>query len=198
MWKIQVICGRHNHPIEKETTFEGHAYVGRLSSSEEQIVRDMTICGVKPKEILRILKQNDPNNASTIDTIYNYKAKHRINEMQGRSKMQHLLTILDERQYVEFHRRSQDTEELLDIFFAHPYSSQLLKCFPEVLMMDCTYKTNRHALPLLEICGVTSTGKLYPLCALFLELWNFHFYSYCYFLKLYTCILLYPYLIYKN
>lgn len=123
-------------------------------------MHDLTICGVKPKEILRILKQNDPNNASTIDNIYNYKAKHRISEMQGRSKMQHLLKILDERKYVEFHRRSQDTEELLNIFFAHPYFSQLLKCFPEVLIMDCTYKTNRHVLPLLEICGVTSTGKL--------------------------------------
>ena len=75
--------------------------------------------------------------------------------------MQHLLTILNERQYVEFHRRIEDTEELLDIFFTHPYSSQLLKCFPEVLMMDCTYKTNRHALPLLEICGVTSTCKTF-------------------------------------
>ena len=160
-WKVQVICGRHNHPVKKDPTFEGHAFAGRLSTDEQKVVRDLTICGVKPKEILRVLKQNDPTNASTIETIYNFKAKYRIGEMQGRSQMQHLLQILDERHYVEFHRRNEDTEEVVDIFFAHPYSSQLLKCFPEVLIMDCTYKTNRHGLPLLEICGVTSTGKTF-------------------------------------
>ena len=75
--------------------------------------------------------------------------------------MQQLMHILDTKQYMEFHRRDPDTDEVLDIFFAHPYSTSLAKCFPEILLMDCTYKTNRHDMPLLEIVGVTSTNKTF-------------------------------------
>lgn len=31
----------------------------------------------------------------------------------------------------------------------------LLRAFPSVLIIDCTYKTNRYHMPLLEIVGLT-------------------------------------------
>lgn len=38
---------------------------------------------------------------------------------------------------------------------AHPLSIDILCPFTYVLIMECTYKTNRYRLPLLEIVGVT-------------------------------------------
>jgi transposase-like protein len=44
-----------------------------------------------------------------------------------------------------------------DIFWTHPDAIHLLNTFPFVLVIGCTYKTNRFRVPLLEIVGVTST-----------------------------------------
>ena len=38
-------------------------------------------------------------------------------------------------------------------------SKKFLECFPEVLVIDCTYKTNRYKLPLLGIVGQTNTNS---------------------------------------
>ena len=56
-----------------------------------------------------------------------------------------------------------------DLFWAHPTSIQLLNVFCNVLIMDCTYKTNRFRLPLLEIVGVTSTNLTFSVAFVYLE-----------------------------
>ena len=56
-----------------------------------------------------------------------------------------------------------------DLFWAHPTSIQLLNAFCSVLIMDCTYKTNRYRLPLLEIVGVTSTNLTFSVAFVYLE-----------------------------
>ena len=48
---------------------------------------------------------------------------------------------------------------LSHLFFSHTESLQLLALNPEVLIIDCTYKTNRFNMPLLNIIGITSLGK---------------------------------------
>jgi hypothetical protein len=37
------------------------------------------------------------------------------------------------------------------LFFLHPEALQLYKQYPDVLLMDCTYKTNKFRMPLLNI-----------------------------------------------
>ncbi|XP_028099052.1 protein FAR1-RELATED SEQUENCE 5-like [Camellia sinensis] len=56
-----------------------------------------------------------------------------------------------------------------DLFWAHPVSLDLLRTFPRVLIMDCTYKTNRYRLPLLEIVGVTSTHMTFSVAIAYLQ-----------------------------
>jgi hypothetical protein len=45
------------------------------------------------------------------------------------------------------------------MFIAHPKSIQLFKRFNDVLILDCTYKTNRYNKPVLNIVGVTGSNK---------------------------------------
>ncbi|KAL7205966.1 hypothetical protein ACSBR2_018806 [Camellia fascicularis] len=73
-------------------------------------------------------------------TIYNARQRHKVFEKAGRSEMQLLLVSLD-----------------------------LLRAFPCVLLMDCTYKINRYRLPLLEIVGVTSTKKAFSVGFAYLQ-----------------------------
>ena len=58
---------------------------------------------------------------------------------------------------------------LSHLFFSHTESLQLLALNPEVLIMDCTYKTNRFNMPLLNIIGITSLGTNFWVAFCFLR-----------------------------
>jgi hypothetical protein len=41
------------------------------------------------------------------------------------------------------------------LFFASRLSLHLFLLYPEVLLLDCSYQTNRYGLPLLNMVGIT-------------------------------------------
>lgn len=166
-WMLQVDCGVHNHPAADN--LEGHSYAGRLSQEESLLLMDMSRSLVRPKEILHAIKQKNADNKTTMKTIYNVRQRSRVIEKAGRSQMQYLLGKLSEHHYIEWHRNCQTTDRVKDIFMAHPFSLEILRAFPKVLIMDCTYKTNRFRCPLLEIVGVTSTNLTFSVAFVYLE-----------------------------
>ncbi|XP_052171683.1 PKS-NRPS hybrid synthetase cheA-like [Diospyros lotus] len=165
-WELKVICGVHNHPLAVQ--LEGHSYAGRLTEKEKGILKTMSENLVKPRNILMSLKVDDENNVTTIKTIYNARQRYKLIEKGGRSQMQQLMKKLRECNYVEWHR-TDGSNCIGDLFWAHPMSIDLLKIFPHVLIMDCTYKTNRYRYPLLEIVGVTSTELTFPVAFVFMN-----------------------------
>lgn len=165
-WRLEVCCGVHNHELPHSLV--GHPYAGRLSQEERKLVVDMTVAGIKPRDILNALKRRNKENASTMKTIYNAKANLRTHEMEGRSAMQQLMKVLVEKHYVYWHRKDETTDEVLDLFWAHPESILLSKCFPSVVLVDCTYKTNRYNMPLFAMVGVTSTARTFSIAHCFL------------------------------
>lgn len=158
-WKVEVTCGLHNHPLGETTS--GHSYAGRLKDDEQKIVEDLIKSGVKPKEVLTTLKQRNKENKSTMATVYNAQKKFKGCEAEGTSTMQQVMKLLGENDYVEWHTRDPQTNEVLDLFWAHPDSMKLAKCFPSVLMLDSSYKTNRFRHVILEIVGVACTAKTF-------------------------------------
>ncbi|CAL5326713.1 unnamed protein product [Camellia sinensis] len=166
-WTLTVVCGLHNHPPAEH--LEGHSYAGRLSKDEKALLMDMSTSMVRPKEILVTLKQRDALNVSTLKTIYNVRHRNRVVQRAGRSQMQHLLGELAKYNYIERHRSEESTMTVIDLFWAHPTSLDLFRSFPRILIMDCTYKTNRYRLPLLEIVGVTSTEMTFSVAFAYLQ-----------------------------
>ena len=102
------------------------------------------------------MKQRDPLNTTTMKSVYNARHKYKLEEKGGKSQMQQLLALLAEHQYIEWHRTSEDSEAVTNLFWTHPTSLDLLHTFPHVLLMDCTYKTNIYRMLLLKIVGMTS------------------------------------------
>ncbi|KAH9753465.1 protein FAR1-RELATED SEQUENCE [Citrus sinensis] len=166
-WMLKVMCGVHNHPIAKH--LEGHSFAGRLTAEETSILVDMSKNMVRPKDILVTLKKKDPFNVSTMKSIYNARQRYKVIEMAGRSQMQQLLSKLSEHNYIEWHRCYDNTDIVKDLFWAHPKSIELLRSFPSVLLMDCTYKVNKYHLPLFEIIGVTSTDMTFNVAYTYLS-----------------------------
>ncbi|XP_038688792.1 protein FAR1-RELATED SEQUENCE 5-like [Tripterygium wilfordii] len=161
LWSLVVVNGKHNHALVK--SFERHSYVGRLSIEEKETVERLSKSGVKTREILNHIKLKDPTNASTMKTLYNAKTALRITETVDRTHMQQLFNLLTENGYVTRHRSDTTSEVVSDLFFCNSTSVQLARAFPLVFMMDCTYKTNKYRLPLMQIVGVTSTKKTFSI-----------------------------------
>ncbi|KAK8930957.1 hypothetical protein KSP39_PZI016357 [Platanthera zijinensis] len=155
-WKIEVIYGYHNHGF---VHLEAHPYISRLDENEQKIIAEMFNAGVKPRKILSALKKRNPENTTTIRTIYNEKAKLYRNQLDGGTPIQYLFKCISDSGYISFNQVHPETNQLDRIFFAHPTSVRLSNMFSNVFLIDCTYKTNRYRLPLLCIVGVTSMNQ---------------------------------------
>ena len=55
------------------------------------------------------------------------------------------------------------------VLFAHPDSLVYLRAYPEVLLLDCTYKTNKYGMPLLDIIGIDATRRSFCIAFAFLS-----------------------------
>ncbi|XP_038687544.1 uncharacterized protein LOC119986927 [Tripterygium wilfordii] len=166
-WMVEVVCAEHNH--DQASYMEGHSYPGWLSEAEIQIMVDMFVQNAKSRDILTELKKRDPNNVSTIRTIYNARKKHKTAERSGQSWMQFVFSFLKDYEYFFDYRANHTTNELEALFFAHPSSLDRLRAFPDVLSMDATYQTNRYGLPLIEIVSVTSTSQTFCIAFAYLH-----------------------------
>ena len=61
-----------------------------------------------------------------------------------------------------FMRYTTNTQNrIIKLFFAKTSSQKILKLNYEVLLMDCTYKTNTYRMPLCIISGVTPMNTIF-------------------------------------
>ncbi|XP_038715088.1 uncharacterized protein LOC120008789 [Tripterygium wilfordii] len=124
---------------------------------------------VKPRDILTSLKKQNPDNVSTIKTVYNACQKFQTVEKADKTQMQVVMSFLQCEGYNFESRTNVVTNELEDLFFAHPGSLERWRAFPHMLLIDATYKTNRYRMPLLEIVGVTATNMTFCIAFVFLH-----------------------------
>ncbi|KAI8524693.1 hypothetical protein RHMOL_Rhmol13G0168200 [Rhododendron molle] len=127
-WTVSVHNGTHNHlPV---VYLEGHSYAGRLSVEQTSTVVDLLVALVKPREILTHLKVQDPENVTSIKTVYNVRHKYQVIEKVGKSQMQHLLDRLEKYQYVHW-THGNETENVTELFLPPHLSGRYYVLFPE-------------------------------------------------------------------
>lgn len=86
-----------------------------------------------------------------------------------KTKMQHLFKLVEDSNYVYWSRKKDESEVGRDIFWAHAESVKLLNMFPNMLIMESTYKTNKYAQPLFEVVGMTSTELIFVVAFAYME-----------------------------
>jgi hypothetical protein len=84
----------------------------------------------------------------------------RANYLNGRTPIEALLDDLSAPEWVFDVKRDLDNH-VEYLFFAHGKQIELLLANPDVLLMDCTYRTNKYKLPLLHILGCTNLGTFF-------------------------------------
>jgi hypothetical protein len=58
------------------------------------------------------------------------------------------------------HETNSTSNALTRLFFIHPRAVDMWKQHPNVLLLDCTYKTNRFNMPLLNICAISGNNRV--------------------------------------
>ncbi|XP_023752378.2 PKS-NRPS hybrid synthetase cheA-like [Lactuca sativa] len=165
-WIFDVKDLSHNH--EPSTDISGHPSFRQLPSESIKSVKEMTKAGTPPRQILSSLHQQTPNLPVISRNIYNVKRKIRRENLRNRPMINALFEELDEGGFI--YDISQNAEGWISrLFIAHPLSIKLAKAFSNIFLMDCTYKTNKYNMPLLDIIGVSCFNTAFYSGFVFLE-----------------------------
>jgi hypothetical protein len=163
-WSLSVKNGSHNHDAQDPIAFHQHR---KLPDEIRLQVAAMSRAGIKPKEIASTVSQTYPDRLWRMQDIYNIRRECKIDLLAGRSPIEAMLFELHNSEY-EYNYHLDSEMRVSMILFAHPKSLELLQRYPEVLLMDCTYKTNRFRMPLLDILGSTGLGTTFYAAFVFL------------------------------
>ncbi|OAQ60872.1 mutator-like element transposase [Pochonia chlamydosporia 170] len=155
----------HNHPPSEDPS--AHPSHRQLSEKDIQDISNLTASGAAPREI-RTYLHNNSNTLATQKDVYNQIGAARRDLREGQSSIQALVNRLHEEGFWCQIRLDSDNR-VTAIFFAHPDSIAYLQCNPDVLLLDCTYKTNKHSMPLLDMVGVDACERSFCVAFAFLS-----------------------------
>lgn len=114
-------------------------------------------------------RHNEDSQHQLVPTdIRNLRAEYRRADLDGHSALMALLRDLKERGFWYKYEEEEETHILKYLYICHPKALEVYKTNHEVLLFDCTYKTNKFNMPLLNICGVTGNKKTIQIALCFL------------------------------
>lgn len=140
----------------------------KLTGKKYDRVIEMLKCGMAPRQILDQLNQDFPGTCTNLRQIYNAGQKYQRLEMGSLAPMVYFEELLRRNHYIYTHSEVEGTNILEGIFLSHPNIRELIRLFPQVVVMDATYKTNLYNMPLVELIGVLPTGQNYHIAFIFL------------------------------
>ena len=145
----------HNHNPSPHPS--AHPVHRVLSGDDKSKIASLSNAGVAPKDIRTYIRQNFDTPVTQQD-IYNRIADIRRDAYEGQSTIHALVNHLDDDGFwsrIQFDPHGRVTA----VLFAHPESIAHLQAYPDVLLLDCTYKTNKYGMPLLDIIGVDACQR---------------------------------------
>ena len=153
----------HNHEPSQHPV--AHPVHRQLSGGTSQLA-DFSNAGLAPKEIQTLVRQS--GSLATRQDIYNRIADVRRDACEGQSPIHALANQLEKE---GFWSRIQFTPDgrVTAVLFAHPDSLAYLQAYPELLLLDCTYKTNKYGMPLLDMIGVDAAQRSFCIAFAFLS-----------------------------
>ena len=156
-WRLQHDEIVHNHRPSAPST---HAIHRRLELAQKASTIDHQITqGYPTRQILTSIREQDPGSALIAQDIYNRRKKLSVAFLAGRTPIQALLIELPKDNDWIFKHELDNQGHITTLFCMHRSCVEMLRRHPWVLSMDCTYKTNRYGLPLLDIVSLVSTGQ---------------------------------------
>jgi hypothetical protein len=139
----------------------------QISEAHEEAIHGLSSAGVPAREIRSYLQLQSGLDILQQD-IHNCIARSKRNLAHGQSNIHALANELDNEGFWNQIRLGQDNR-VTSVIFAHPKSLEYLKAYPDVIILDCTYKTNKYKMPLLDIIGVDACQRSFCIAFAFLS-----------------------------
>ena len=152
----------HNH----EPSLHASAHPVHRQLSHTPQLEALSNAGLAPKEVQTLVRQS--GSLATRQDIYNRIAEVRRDSRQGQSPIHALANQLEQEGFWSRIQFASDNH-VTAVLFAHPDSLTYLRAYPEILLLDCTYKTNKYGMPLLDMIGVDATGRSFCIAFAFLS-----------------------------
>lgn len=156
----------HNHPPSAHPV--AHPAHRGQSMQEVMDIDKLIGAGVTTKNIQTYARQQDSCSLITAQDIRNRIAEMQRQSCEGESTIHALANQLDREGFwsrIQF----DDKGRVTAVLFAHPGSLGFLQSYPDVLILDCTYKTNKYRMPLLEIIGVDACQRSFCVAFAFIS-----------------------------
>ncbi|CAG8832325.1 2756_t:CDS:2, partial [Gigaspora margarita] len=152
VWSVNL---EHNHLLDSAAIkFDpGHR---RLSRNENAHIQMLYDSGVPVPTIVNMLTEQYNRYIHNKD-VYNSLNHQSRDYVKGLSQTAELLNNLNNNDEYLVNYSIND-EKLHCLFFATRAALSTFNCYPEILLMDSTYKTNRFGMPLLLVSGIDAMG----------------------------------------
>lgn len=150
---------RHNHAASEDIRVHAahrrraadQVHPGLISNLSE-FVSAQTAAGVSVSSIHASILHGNSHALTIPKDIANAISAARLHGLATQTSTQALFAQLNSHGFFfEFTVTPEATSRLRNLFWAHPESTNLYKLHPDVLIFDCTYKTNKYEMPLLNI-----------------------------------------------
>jgi hypothetical protein len=151
-WKLKVLNKHHSHSPSLDP--RTHHVYRRRTPAQKETIRSQS--HITPKDIMTTLKQDDPETLISNQDIRNERHAARVTGLNGRTAIEALLDDLSSSPEWIYDVRYDIDNHIEYLFFMHEKQRELLLANPDILLMDCTYRTNRYRLPLLHMVGCTN------------------------------------------
>lgn len=161
----------HNHPPAEAAAFPEHR---QLNEEQIAVVSSHHLAGIRPSRTVAVLKSQFPDIEVHHKDIYNCTAAFAREARHGKSPPEALIDHLEGekregRIFLEWEADQGRGGHINYIFIADQRSVDYLNANPDIILLDCTYKTNKFDMPLLHILGVDNMGQSFSVGFCFLD-----------------------------
>ena len=165
-WTLIVQNAAHNHDASIHPS--AHSVHQTLSPAVRQDIAQQSAAGSVPRQIESALRLANPELIITREDIRNARKAIRHKNLGQDTPVQALFQQLQPPNWTH-HAIVDSQSRVRSLFFYHARSFELFCQHPEVILLDCTYKTNRFQLPLLSMVGLNAMGKSFFIAFAFLQ-----------------------------
>ncbi|ETO70060.1 hypothetical protein F444_13428 [Phytophthora nicotianae P1976] len=128
------------------------------------IIEAQSAAGVPVANIYATMLNQDPNTLIVPKDIANAKDSARCRVLASATPIEALFNQLNQDKFFYRYTTYLETQRLKYLLWAHPATASLYKVNSDILVMDCTYKTNKFDLPLLNVISLTGMDTVIRVC----------------------------------
>lgn len=152
--EVTAVNLEHNHEVSPET-YKAYSECRQLNEEEVNFVRPLIELNVRPSLIVEKLRQ-ETGKAVIAKDIHNLKCARRGQDEA--TQLMEELNYCKAKYGAKVLPITDENKELQILFFQTPHLQQAFKCFPEVLLLDATYCTNKLRMPLFVMVVQDGSG----------------------------------------